>query len=123
MAIMKYMNRSNHKGHFVMRELTSHGRSRRPLARAVEGPHDPLSARLRQVLQESRKTIYQLSADTGIDGTYLWRIVRGERVEVSREVLMLISVAMVLDREQADQVVEMANRLLDAGGYKVLRGH
>jgi hypothetical protein len=28
----------------------------------------------------------------------------------------------VLDKAHADQVVEMANKLLDAGGHKVLRG-
>ena len=48
------------------------------------------------------------------------RAVRGERVEVSRKVLVLISIAIVLNKEQAEQVVVMANRLLDAGGYKVL---
>ncbi len=61
-------------------------------------------------------TISQLSIDARIDGTYLWRIGRGERVEVSREVLMLIGIAMVLDKDRAEEVVEIANRLLDAAG-------
>jgi hypothetical protein len=106
----------------TMREPTSRSRSRRRSERAVEGPYEPLSARLRDLLEESQKTIYQLSVDTGIDGAYIWRIVRGERVEVSREILMLMAIALVVDKMQVEQVVEMANRLLDAGGYKVLRG-
>jgi hypothetical protein len=69
-----------------------------------------------------RKAMHQLSADTGIDGGYLWRIVRGERAEVSREVLMLISMSMALDRSYVDQHIELANWPLDSGGYKVLRG-
>jgi hypothetical protein len=67
-------------------------------------------------------TISQLSIDARIDGTYLWRTRRGERVEVSREVLVLISMTIVLDKAHADQVVEMANRLLDTGGHRMLRG-
>lgn len=118
----------NHKKRFFahkrlsMWERTSHGRSRDRSAREVEAPYDPLSVRLREVLQESRKTIYQVSADTGIDGAYIWRIVRGDRVEVSREVLLLLSLAMVLDRSRLDEVVEIINRVLDAGGYRQLRG-
>lgn len=104
-----------------MWERTSHGSARFRSPRSVEPPWDPLAARLREMLQVSQKTIYQLSADTGIDGTYIWRIVRGERVEISREVLLLISLSLVLDKSQSDKVVEMANRLLDAGGYKMLR--
>lgn len=104
-----------------MWEKTTHSRSRYRSQRSIEPPWDPLAARLREMLQVSRKTIYQLSADTGIDGAYIWRIVRGERVEISREVLLLMSISLVLDKSQSDQVVEMANQLLDAGGYKVLR--
>jgi transcriptional regulator with XRE-family HTH domain len=92
------------------------------VAQPVVVTHDPLAERLREVLRESNKTIYQLSADTGIDASYIWRIVRGERVEVSREVLMLISVALVLDKSHLDRVVETANKLLEAGGYKTLKG-
>lgn len=53
--------------------------------------------------------------------TCFLRIVRVQRLEVSGEVLMLISMALVLDKSRVDQLVEMANRLLDAGGYKRLR--
>lgn len=119
---MKRFKHWNRKGHFNMWERTNHGRSRPHSDHAIEAPYDPLSVKLRELLQESRKTIYQVSSDTGIDGAYIWRIVRGERVEVSREVLMLLSMAMVLDKTRVDEVVYMANRLLDAGGYKVLRG-
>ena len=104
-----------------MWERTNNGRARSQPVELPAKPYDPLSERLRELLQESRKTIYQVSADTGIDGTYIWRIARGERVEVSREVLILISIALVLEKEKSDQVVEMVNRLLDAGGYKRLR--
>ncbi len=52
----------------------------------------------------------------------VWRIARGQRVEVSPEILMLMAIALVVDKTQAERVVEMANRLLDAGRYKVLRG-
>jgi Cro/C1-type HTH DNA-binding domain len=119
---MKHRNHFNHRAHFTMWERSTRGSSSLRYAQPIEGPYAPVSERLREVLRESRKTIYQLSADTGIDGAYLWRIVRGERVEVSREVLLLISIAMVLDRDHADQLIEMVNRFLDAGGYKVLRG-
>ncbi len=68
-----------------------------------------------------KRTISQLSADIGIDEPYLRRIGRGERVEVSREVLLLIGMAMVLDKSHMRQVIEVVNPLLDAGGYKVLR--
>jgi hypothetical protein len=64
------------------------------------------------------KTIYQLSTYKCIDSTYSWRIARWERDEVSREVLLLIDIAMVLDKSRVDQVIEMANRLLDAGGIR-----
>lgn len=119
---MKRFKHWNRKAHFNMWERTNHAKSHSQYARSDEATYDPLSVRLREILQESRKTIYQVSADTGIDGAYIWRIVRGERVEVSREVLMLLSMAMILDKSSVDQVIEMANRLLDAGGYKVLRG-
>lgn len=117
---MRYSRRFTPRRHHMMWERTNHNRSRYRSARSIEPPWDPLAARLRELLQVANKTIYQVSADTGIDGAYLWRIARGERVEVSREVLMLVSLALVLDKPKLDEVVEMANRLLDAGGYKVL---
>ncbi len=105
-----------------MWERGNHGSSRYRPPRPIEGPYAPVSKELREILNEYRKTIYQISADTGIDGAYIWRIVRGERVEVSREVLLLISIAMILDTPNQEKLVETANRLLDAGGYKKLRG-
>jgi hypothetical protein len=74
------------------------------------------------MLRLSNKTTYQLGADAGIVGADIRRIVRGEKVEVSRLVLVLISLTMVLDKSRLDQVAEMANPLLEAGGYKQLRG-
>ncbi len=105
-----------------MWERTNHGRSRSRTPAAVEGPQNPLSVKLQEVLQQSHKTIYQLSADTGIDAAYIWRIVRGERAEVSREVVIKIGLAMVLEQKQYDQVLETLNPLLDSAGYRVLWG-
>lgn len=46
---------------------------------------------------------------------------RGERQNAARETLLLLSLAMVLDAQRVDQVVEVANEILDAAGLKMLR--
>lgn len=117
----KQGGRINGRDRYEMKERDLRGSSDVRALRPIDGPRAPLSEQLGEILRESQKTIYQLSTDTGIDGAYIWRIVRGQRVEVSREVLMLISIALVLDRSRGDQLIEMANRLLDAGGYKMLK--
>ena len=73
------------------------------------------------VARERWKT-WQSIANRGIDAAYMWRIVQGKRVVVSSEVLMLISMSMVWGRSRVEQGIEMANRLLETGGSKVLKG-
>lgn len=118
---MKYRNRFKPKGPFSMWEKTTHSRTRFRSARSIEPPWNPLSAQLRELLQVCHKTIYQVSAVTAIDGAYIWRIVRGERIEISREILILIGLALILEKSQFDKVVEILNWLLDKGGYRMLR--
>ncbi len=55
-------------------------------ASPIEGPFAPLSEELPEVLKEHRRTIYRIRNDTGINGACIWRIVRGEPMEVSRNV-------------------------------------
>jgi hypothetical protein len=103
-----------------MWERTTHRRSQYRSKRSVEPPWNPLSAQLRESLQTHQQTIYHLSEVTGVDGTYIWRIVRGEQVEVSREVLILIALALVLDKETFAKVVQVLNLTLHAGGFRQL---
>ena len=51
-----------------------------------------------------------------IEITDIWRIVMGERIEVSRQVLLRIGTLLVLDKTQSDKVIAMANQLWDAVG-------
>ncbi len=60
--------------------------------------------------------------DSGIDAAYIWRVLNSEKREVSREVLILLNVALVADERRVETLVEVANDLLDAAGYKSLRG-
>lgn len=106
-----------------MWERTTHGGSRYQSPRPIEVPCTPFASRLREMLQKRRKTIYEISAITGIDAAYIWRIVRGERVEISREVVIKISLALVLDKDRYDEVIPTADFLLDGMGYKMLRGN
>lgn len=103
-----------------MWEKTSHSRSSFRSQRSIEPPGNPFAALLRELLQKYNKTIYQLSADTGIDGAYLWRIVRGERVEISREVVIKIALAFAMDKAQAEQFLEILNPLLDRASFKTV---
>lgn len=103
---------------FLMWERTTNRRGQYYSKRSVEPPWNPLSARLRELLQAHQATIYHLSQVTGIDGAYLWRIVRGEQVEVSREILILIVLALVLDEESFRKAVCALNILLPAGGFR-----
>lgn len=87
----------------------------------IGGGGHSLAAKLREHLAASGKSVYQLSRDSGVDATYLWRILRGERLEVSREVLILVSTALTADAERVDEFTFIANELLDAAGYRMLR--
>lgn len=86
-----------------------------------EENYDALPAVLKEHLEKSGKSIYQLSNDSGVDSAYIWRVLNGERHEVSREILILISVGLILDVRRVEKIVEVANELLDAAGYKPLR--
>jgi len=63
----------------------------------------------------------QLADRSGVDVAHIWRIEQGEHQNVSREVLILLSIAMVLGSESVDLIVEVANEILDAAGLKMLR--
>ncbi len=62
-----------------------------------------------------------VSKDSGIDATYIWRVVNSEKCEVSREAIIILSVALAADDERVDHLIDIANDLLDAGSYKILR--
>lgn len=91
------------------------------LLSSSEKNDDVLPAVLKEHLDKSGKSIYQLSNDSGVDSAYIWRVLNSERREVSREILILMSVALVLDERSVDALVEVANALLDAAGYRPLR--
>ncbi len=83
--------------------------------------HDPLARALQKHLHSSGKSIYRLSNDSGIDAAYIWRVLNDQKHEVSREVLILLSIALVLDDGEVDMITDIANDLLAAAGYKSLR--
>lgn len=87
---------------------------------SIEG-NESLQSALKKHLDRSGKSIYELSKDSGIDAAYIWRMLKSEKREVSREVLILLSVALVEDESRVDTLVDVANDLLDAAGYRVLR--
>ena len=91
------------------------------LVSSIAKYQDTLPTVLNEHLQKSGKSIYQLSNDSGVDSAYIWRVLNSERHEVSREVLIVISLALVLDERSVDTIIEVANDLLDAVGYKSLR--
>ncbi len=82
---------------------------------------NPLARALQKHLQRAGKSIYQLSNDSGIDAAYIWRVLNNKKNEVSREVLILLSIAFIVDDDEVDAIAEVANDLLDAAGYKTLR--
>ena len=87
----------------------------------LELPKDRLALTVRKTREASGKSIYRLADDSGVDGSSIWRIENGERRELTRETLMLLSLGMVLNRNQVEQVIEAANEILDAAGLKMLR--
>lgn len=90
-------------------------------ASSSEKNHDALHSVLKKHLEKSGKSIYQLSKDSGIDAAYIWRVLNSDKREVSREVLILLSVGLVADERRVETLVDVANDLLDAAGYKILR--
>ncbi len=45
----------------------------------------------------------------------------GERTNLSREVVIRIGVALVLEADNAEKVIQTTNDLLDAAGFKRLQ--
>lgn len=80
-----------------------------------------LAATLRKYQEESGRSVYQISNTSGVDAMYLIRIMRGEKTNVSREVVIRIGVALVLEADHAEKVIETTNDLLDAAGFKRLQ--
>jgi len=91
------------------------------VARPLELPRDLLALTLQKCRQESGKSTTKLAYDSGLDVAHVWRIEQGERQQVSREILVVLSLGLVLDADQVDEVIAVANQLLDAAGLKTLR--
>ncbi len=90
-------------------------------SRPLELPHDRLAFTLQKCREASGKSVYRLAGDSGVSSVNIWKMERGERQNVTRETLLLLSLAMVLNANQVDQVVEVANEILNAAGLKMLR--
>lgn len=93
----------------------------KPLSSCLELPRDRLALTVRKIRERSGKSIYRLAEDSGVEGSSIWRIETGERKDLTRETLLLLSLGVVLNSRQVDQVIEVANEILDAAGLKMLR--
>ena len=94
---------------------------KRRIARPLELPRDQLAVTFQKCRQAKGLSIADLAEVSGIDMAHIWRLEQGERPNTSRETLIVLSLAMVLDATTLDQVVEVANEILDAAGLKMLR--
>lgn len=92
-----------------------------PTPSPLELPRDRLAITVRKVREASGKSIYRLAEDSGVEGSSIWRIENGQRKDLTRETLLLLSLGVVLNSRQVDQVIEVANEILDAAGLKMLR--
>lgn len=66
-----------------------------------------------------KDTCYRLSLrshSNGVDGANIWRILRGKRESVPREILIRLGVALVLESTKAEKLIETTNELLEAAG-------
>jgi hypothetical protein len=90
-------------------------------AQKLELPRDRLAITFRDRREFSHLSLSKLAEASGIDVAHIWRIEQGEHQNVSRETLILLSLAMVLDAGTIEQVVEVANAILEAAGLKMLR--
>ena len=95
-------------------------RKRHP-ARPLQLPRDRLAITFRQCRERAGLSLSQLADRSGVDVAHIWRIEQGEHQNVSREILILLSIALVLGSESVDLIVEVANEILDAAGLKMLR--
>ena len=75
---------------------------------------------LRRLRSESGKSYNRLEQDTGVTAAYIWRLENGERRNPTRDVLVLLALGMVLEREQLGALLETTNALLDSAGYAPL---
>lgn len=87
----------------------------------ASAPDGLLGKTLQRYQEESGQSIYQLSQTSSVDAAYLWRIIRGEKHNVSREILILVAIALVLDGKTMERVITLINDLWDAAGFKKLR--
>lgn len=95
---------------------------RRPhTARRLELPGDRLALTVQKCRQVSGLSFTRLAERSGIDVAHLWRIEQGEHQNVSREILILLSIALIVDSTAVDHIVNVANEILDAAGFKLLR--
>lgn len=97
---------------------TKHSQRR---ARPLEFPRDRLAIIFQKCRQAQGLSLANLAQVSGIDVAHVWRIEQGERPNTSREVLIVLSMAMVLDITTLEQVIEIADEILDAAGLKTLR--
>lgn len=96
-------------------------KNHRHKARPLELPRDRLAIVFQKWRQAQGRSVADLAQVSAIDVAHIWRIEQGERPNTSREVLIVLSMAMVLDVATLDQVIEVANEILDAAGLKMLR--
>jgi transcriptional regulator with XRE-family HTH domain len=90
-------------------------------AQLLELPRDRLAITLQRCRSLSGISLAKLAVASGVDVAHIWRIEQGEHQNVSREILLLLSMGMILDPDTLDQVVAVANEILDAAGLKMLR--
>lgn len=102
-------------------KCSSKGTRNHRVARPLQSPRDRLALTFRRCREQSGLSFSQLADRSGVDVAHIWRIEQGEHQNVSREVLILLSIAMVLGSESVDLIVEVANEILDAAGLKMLR--
>ncbi len=101
----------------------SSAKYQRHKARPLELPRDRLALTFQKCRQVRGLSIAGLAEVSGIDVAHIWRIEQGERPNTSRETLIVLCMAMVLDSALLDQVIEVANEILDAAGLKMLRSN
>lgn len=106
--------------HFKNQDIPK-GTRKRQIARPLQLPRDRLAVTFQRCRQRKQLSFADLSQISGIDVAHIWRIEQSERPNTSREVLIVLSMAMVLNENTLDQVIEIANEILDAAGLKMLR--
>lgn len=94
---------------------------KRRVARPLQLPRDRLALAFQHCREQSGLSFSQLAERSGVDVAHIWRIEQGEHQNVSREILILLSIAMVHGSQSVDLVVDVANEILDAAGLKMLR--